>query len=99
MISKWNNSEYGRQDDNDMWGLIQTHVRDGWFVPSKDMWAIVGGELNITEANFASFNLSGQYWSSSLYSSVYAWIMSFGEEVLGQVRLDSTSCVRLITTF
>ncbi len=58
MISKWNNSGYGEQNANDMWGLIQNEVENGWFVPSRGEWAAFAEELGITKSNYTNFGLS-----------------------------------------
>ena len=66
MIASWNASQYGEQNLNDMWGVIQDEVADGWFVPSKSEWASFGAVFNITSSNYLStYGLSDFYWSSS----------------------------------
>ena len=47
MINKWKNSEYGTQNSNDVWALIQEKVEQGWFVPSIEEWAAFAGNLEI----------------------------------------------------
>ena len=58
-----------KQGTNDMWGLIEEEVADGWFVPSKSEWAAFGGEVlelnNITSSNYDNYGLSSWCWSSS----------------------------------
>ena len=42
MIASWNAEEYGAQNRSstyeDIWGVIQEKVAEGWFVPSKSEW-------------------------------------------------------------
>ena len=78
MISKWNATAYGAQnncsDHKDMWGQIQEKVNNGWFVPSKAEWSAFGGELGITLSNYGKFGLNDDYyWSSSQYGDDNAW--------------------------
>lgn len=107
MIASWNSSEYGAQNDNgtyeDMWGAIQDEVADGWFVPSKSEWSAFGGEVlelnNITSSNYDDYGLSSWCWSSSQYTTYYAYRAYFGR---GYIRFDTVygdTCVRLATTF
>ncbi len=57
MIDKWNASEYGIQDNNDMWKIIQnkeefplfTDENGKWFVPSRAEWAAFGALVSQTE--------------------------------------------------
>ena len=101
MIAKWNATAYGAQDTSsdhkDMWGQIQTKVKDGWFVPSKTEWAAFGGELGITSSNYVNFGLSDYYWTSSLNNAYTAWCagfyngyMSNGINGHGYVRMGAT---------
>ena len=67
-----------KQGTNDMWGLIEEKVADGWFVPSKSEWAAFGGEVlepnNITSSNYDDYRLSSWCWSSSQHSANSAYI-------------------------
>ena len=103
MIAKWNASDYGPQDDNgtdkDMWGAIQSEVEKGWFVPSRAEWAAFGSNLNITKDDYADYNLSIWYCSSSQCSTINAWNANFS---LGYMSIDgvgSLKYVRLSATF
>ena len=74
MIASWNSSQYGEQNSNDMWGLIQDEVSDGWFVPSKSEWSAFGAAFEITSSNYSStYGLSASYWSSSQYDANNAY--------------------------
>ena len=97
MIAKWKNSGYGTQNDNDMWGLIQNKVADGWFVPSRGEWSAFAEELGIT-TNYSSFGLGNGYWSSSQRNAYDAYIARFDNGFITNT-VDNGGCVRLSTTF
>ena len=103
MIAKWNAKAYGEQDEcsdhKDMWGQIQTKVKDGWFVPSRAEWAAFAGELGITSSNYGNFGLSNSYWSSSQSSALGAWFASFNLGSMGFITVNSNYYVRLSATF
>ena len=102
MIAKWNATAYGAQDTcsdhKDMWGQIQTKVKDGWFVPSRAEWAAFAGELGITSSNYGNFGLSYYYWSSSLFTTNTAWSATFGNGYL-YYYINYNLSVRLGATF
>ena len=104
MIASWNAEEYGVQNDHstydDMWGVIQNEVDDGWFVPSKSEWSAFGSAFGITRSNYSSkYGLSGGYWSSSQYSTRSAYHAGFGSGLIGSNNVFYGSYVRLATTF
>ncbi len=108
MIAKWNAKAYGDQDTcsyhKDMWGQIQTKVKDGWFVPSKEEWAAFGGELGISkdssnEKYYGNFGLSDYYWSSSLFGTYVAWYARFTNGSMGNHYVREYRSVRLGATF
>ena len=107
MINKWNNKAYGEQNTNpyykDMWGKI---TNNGWFVLSAKEWAAFGGNLGITQANYASLGLSEHYLSSSQFSlssaqrsSWSAWCVGEANGFVGSIDVLFSSYVRLATTF
>ena len=101
MITKWNNGSdggYGEQNDNDMWGLIQTEVASGWFVPSGGEWSAFAEELGIT-SYYSSYGLSICYWSSSQVDTNSADIAGFDDGFFGNTLVNSSHSVRLSTTF
>ena len=76
MIAKWNASEYGEQNyfEEDIWGLIQEEVAEGWFVPSICEWSAFGRNLNITFDNYSDYSLDQMgYWSSSQATERYVY--------------------------
>ena len=104
MITKWNAQEYGDKDKcssghKDVWGQIQTKVKDGWFVPSTAEWAAFAEELKITSSNYEDFDLSAYYWSSSMRSVNYAWIAHFSFGFMFGSTINLHCSVRLSATF
>src|SRR5699024_7401381 len=102
MIKKWNladNGGYGAQDANDMWGLIQEKVKDGWFVPSRGEWSAFAEELKITNKNYVNYKLSGWYWSSSQSNTSNAYFAYFYYGYISIRTVNSGNYVRLSTTF
>ena len=99
----------------DMWKVIKDQVNQGWFVPSKEEWAAVGNELNITTGNnysqskensYTNRNLLSKYWSSTeagVYSDedYNAWIIYFNNGGLSSNGYghNQKSYVRLSITF
>lgn len=103
MITKWNESGYGRQNQNntydDMWGVIQTEVENGWFVPSRAEWSAFAEELGITKSNFEDFGLSRYYWSSSQRDAYKAWYAIFPNGYMLSDDVTWNRSIRLCTTF
>ena len=91
------------QGKNDMWGLIEEEVADGWFVPSKSEWAAFGGEVlelnNITSSNYDDYGLSAWCWSSSQYTSHYSYRANFDGGYINYYGVGYDYYVRLATTF
>ena len=100
MIASWNSSQYGEQNSNDMWGLIQDEVSDGWFVPSKSEWAAFGAAFDITRSNYSSkYGLSSIYWSSSQLNTLSAYLAYFDYGTIYFYYVYGSYSVRLATTF
>ena len=100
--NKWNDSSlpWGAHNSNDMWGLIQDEVSDGWFVPSKSEWAAFGAAFGITTSNYSStYGLSIDYWSSSQSNTSYAYRARFGYGYINSTNVSTSGFVRLATTF
>ena len=103
IIAKWKASAYGSQNTNlnnyrDVWGVIQSEVEKGWFVPSISEWAACGDNLNI-ERNYANYGLSGWSWSSSQYSADSTWGIRFNYGYVDHVPTNHYGGVRLGTIF
>ena len=109
MITKWNVSGYGKQNDNssydDMWGISEVQSgtwngSSGWYVPSKQEWAAFGDAFNITNNNQRStFGLSYYYWSSSQRNLTIAWHANFSSGCIDSGNVGTHNYVRLGTTF
>ena len=103
MITKWNDSGYGAQDDNDMWKLIQDKVKQGWFVPSKEEWSAFAVMLEgkgLRTSNYSSdFGLQNWYWSSSQNNASGAWGAYFIIGYMYDTNVNNTYYVRLASTF
>ena len=99
MIEKWNKEDYGAQDSDDMWSLIQKQVDDGWLVPSRGEWAAFAGQLGITKSNYSSKGLSGWYWSSSQSGTNSAYYISLDYGYVYDYYVNNNYCVRLAATF
>ena len=100
MIAKWNSSGYGAQNGNDMWGLIQEEVAQGWFVPSRGEWAAFADAFDITSSNYDyKFGLSNYYWSSSQSNTGIAWRANFYFGHMDGTNVNRNYSVRLATTF
>ena len=99
MIEKWNKEDYGAQDSDDMWNLIQKQVDDGWFVPSRQEWAAFAGQLGITKSNYSSKGLSIWYWSSSQYDTRRAYTMNLNSGYVYKGIVNDNNYVRLAATF
>ena len=103
MTASWNSSQYGAQNANDIWGLIQDEVAGGWFVPSKSEWSAFAAILEITGGNYYyRFGLSDIYWSSSIYkvNTITAYNISFNmQDIDYSYKVNDDIYVRLATTF
>ena len=103
MIEKWSNSEYGEQNDNDMWGLIQNEVEKGWFVPSRGELSAFAEELGITASDYPNYDLRGNYsyWTSSQDALLWgnAYSAYFRNGAMFSEGIKNSRSVRLSTTF
>ena len=97
MITKWNASGYGAQNNQDLWKHIQDVAGTGkrWFVPSKAEWSAFGGELGITSSNRSEKGLNSWYWSSSQRNTNNAWNANFNNGYMN----NNNNYVRLSTSF
>ena len=98
MIKKWNKEDYGAQDSDDMWSLIQEQVDDGWFIPSIREWSAFTEQLGITESNYSSKGLSGWYWSSSQYNTSSAYYIGLNNGYVNNLYVGNNNYVRLAKT-
>ena len=96
MIAKWNNSSYGSQNSRDMWGVIQSQVNEGWFVPSRKEWAAFAGSL---EKRNTTYELNDVYWSSSQNNTNNAWNANFNNGYMNNNNVNNNNYVRLSASF
>lgn len=99
MLIKWNNSEYGKKKQNDLWNKIKIQVQNGWFIPSIDEWCAFTEQIGITESNYSSKGLSGWYWTSSQYNTTTAYLMNLNYGCVSTINVDYSNYVRLAATF
>ena len=99
MLTKWNGDTYGIQDSNDIWGIIQSQVENGWYIPSRGEWSAFANQLEITTSNYSSKALSDSYWSSSQTNANFAWSAGFTTGCMNYVHVGVNYYVRLGTTF
>ena len=95
MIESWNSSQYGAQSSNDMWGVIQEKVAEGWFVPSKSEWSAFGAVFVVDVSEY----VPKAYWSSSLRNTTFAYRANILHERLDFNLVNYINDVRLATTF
>ena len=99
MIEKWNNSAYGEQSPNDLWGQIKNEVNNGWFVPSRAELAAFGANLGVTSSNYKSKGLNHYYWTSSLLNTYSSYVAYFTNSYMSNWGIDKDRYVRLAITF
>lgn len=106
MISKWNNSPYGEQNAQDMWGVIQNSnivesASDSgkWFIASRAEWSAFAGNLGITESNYFDYGLRGFYWSSLLDDAYKAYTPNFLSVLIDLNDVWGDEPVRYAATF
>ena len=104
MITKWNASGYGSQNGEgsylDVWGIVQTKYKEGWFVPSKDEWSAFAYKFGITTSNYSStYGLKTLYWSSSQRDTDTAWYARFDDGYMTNGYVHDNHYVRLAATF
>ena len=102
MLTKWNTTGYGAQDDRDLWKWIKVgeeEENEGWFVPSRGEWSAFAKAFNIDSSNYEDFGLNNQYWASSQFNSSGAWSAMFENTKMSSALLNRSFYVRLSTTF
>ena len=78
----------------------QKQESNGWYVPSKNVWAAFGGQLKV-ESNYYSYGLKSEYWTSTLKEGATgsAWVIGFNNYYLAKDIISSRYYVRLYRTF
>ena len=99
MITNWNTEQWGNKNENDILGLIQGEVNEGWTIPSQSEWAAFASKFNISD-NYSNYNLTGKYWSSSQGGTYAVYCINFSRGIIEYGNIDEESnYVRLRTTF
>ena len=101
MIDAWNDSLYGEQDSDDMWGLVQEQFNNGWFIPSRAEWAAIAIAFKLNVANYDNFGFRIWYWSSSItpYKEQWAYGARTVSGYMSDGPFNENNYVRLITTY
>ena len=50
---------------------------NGWIMPERNEWAAFLGNLKISESNYKSYGLRGEYWSSTKIDDSFVWTVQF----------------------
>ena len=50
---------------------------NGWIMPERNEWAAFLGNLKISESNYKSCGLRGEYWSSTKIDDSFVWTVQF----------------------
>ena len=102
MMKKWTNEEFGIKNggiQGDVWREIQEDVKNGWFIPSKDEWAIIAANLKISSTNYESKGLKTSYWSSSIFDTYRVYTINFWFTYINNDGFFDDHAIRLITTY
>ena len=88
----------------DIWNIIEDKVKEGWFVPSKEEWAVFASYLNTSRTStdikyYVNYGLSDWYWSSSQGDDGFAWYVNFTTGYVRSGAVDTTNRLRLCATF
>ena len=63
-------------NDTYLWSEGKKLESNGWIMPERNEWAAFLGNLKISESNYKSFGLKGEYWSSTKVDE-FAWVVQF----------------------
>ena len=63
-------------NDTYVWSEGKKLESNGWIMPERNEWAAFLGNLKISESNYKSFGLKGEYWSSTKVDE-FAWVVQF----------------------
>ena len=79
----------------------QKQESNGWYVPSKNVWAAFGGQLKVEGNNYNSYGLKRDYWTSTLKEGATgsAWTIGFNPDWLAKAITSDRYYVRLYRTF
>jgi hypothetical protein len=79
--------------------FIPSLLINDWFLPSLD--ELNQMYINLHQEGVGGFNTNGYYWTSSEYSTFFAWKQTFdgGNQIRTQTKAGSKSRVRSCRTF
>ena len=79
----------------------QKQESNGWYVPSRNVWAAFGGQLKVERNNYNSYGLKSDYWTSTLKEGATgsAWSIGFNADWLSKDITSYRYYVRLYRTF
>jgi len=63
-------------NDTYLWSEGKKLESNGRIMPERNEWAAFLGNLKISESNYKSFGLKGEYWSSTKVDE-FAWVVQF----------------------
>ncbi|OKZ85880.1 MAG: hypothetical protein BHW09_08265 [Clostridium sp. CAG:245_30_32] len=63
-------------NDTYLWSEGKKLESNGWIMSERNEWAAFLGNLKISESNYKSFGLKGEYWSSTKVDE-FAWVVQF----------------------
>ena len=66
-------------NDTYLWSEGKELESNGWIMPERNEWAAFLGNLKISESNYKSCGLKGEYWSSTKADDSFVWVAQFTE--------------------
>ena len=64
-------------NDTYSWSEGKGLESNGWIIPERNEWAAFLGNLKISESNYKSCGLKGEYWSSTKADDSFVWTAQF----------------------
>ena len=64
-------------NDTYLWSEGKGLESNGWIMPERNEWAAFLGNLKISESNYKSCGLKGEYWSSTKADDSFVWTAQF----------------------
>ena len=64
-------------NDTYLWSEGKELESNGWIMPERNEWAAFLGNLKISESNYKSCGLKGEYWSSTKVDDSFVWTVQF----------------------
>lgn len=64
-------------NDTYLWSEGKELESNGWIMPERNEWAAFLRNLKISESNYKSCGLKGEYWSSTKADDSFVWVAQF----------------------